>query len=632
MKERKGTAANAGLSGNGIRYFEIVENEINDITKDNPITNYVPIVSTTEWDAQLSDSDYKSHMSYKDNNVIINDLVNYKNFASNKSYKIHAILMDITNGKLKILMDANKHIIQASANINKNFNIATVSENPLNGHVNISFDPFDSSVMYTIDESGKETKITNMSGHKFVVFEYVFDIASNDTLTYNEICKLLAYDNTHTALPDNALVINNKLLGHYDMSDINQIGYFPEIHTTESDFNVPGHISPMWEKNGREYIDIKDVLSYSNLDSTRNYDVYISIRNAKTDEEIYHTSEILYKSNYTGNGKKMSAPYADGTSFGKMTTDKITVDVTGVKSFYICEELYLKDTSILVASHTDKIDSQTGYVARIGTKVSSNRTAYDLTEAIIDVYAAKNLTLTDTITYENLGGYNYRIVCEYHYVGGEHNGEIVKDANGKALTKTITSNNLTNGSINVTITGLDCSKLKDETIVAYETFYYTDSNGTEHVIAKEHKDDSITQSLRFVGIIVNFNKVNQYGEFIKDTGLEIRKNTENGELIDAWTTDGEMHSVELGDGTYYLVETKAPKGYALNKSVKFTVDDCKLYLNGKEIESLSITLTDPVLTALPDAGGIGTIPFVCAGMILMFVSAAFVLKKKDQES
>ena len=615
---------NKYLSGNGIKSFRISKDNITSLTGANSITNYTPLISTTEWDTTLSDADYKSHMSRVGNNVKINDVVKYTKFKPNINYTVRAILIDITDGTPKILRDTNNNIIQTA----KTFKPTSTTDDPVSGSITVKFAAFDASTMYVTNLDGtNKAKIADVSGRKFVVYEYVFDSTDTTNLTDANIIKLLNNQNV-----TDLIYVNGTILGHYDMTDINQIGYFPKIHTTEADFNVPGHISPMWEEDGKEYIEVKDVLSYSNLDASRDYEVRISIRNAENDEEIFKSTEKLYNSKYTGSGKKLATAKADGTSSGKMTTDKITVDVTGVKSFYICEKIYLIDTNILVASHTDKIDSQTGYVARIGTKVSSNRIANELVDSILEVYAAKNITLTDTVTYENLGGYNYRIVCEYHYVGGEHNGEIVKDANGKALTRTITSNNLTNGSINVTITGLDCSKLKDETIVAYETFYYTDSNGTEHVIAKEHKDDSITQSLRFVGIIVNFNKVNQYGEFIKDTGLEIRKTTENGELIDTWTTDGEMHSVELDDGTYYLVETKAPNGYALNKSVKFTVNDCKLYLNGKEIESLSITLTDPVLTALPDAGGIGTIPFVCAGMILMLVSAAFVLKKKDQES
>lgn len=71
-------------------------------------------------------------------------------------------------------------------------------------------------------------------------------------------------------------------------------------------------------------------------------------------------------------------------------------------------------------------------------------------------------------------------------------------------------------------------------------------------------------------------------------GAELRIATEDGEVIDGWTSGTEPHEVEnLADGTYTLTEITAPDGYQVAEKVLFTVKD------GAVIGNIVIMLDQP---------------------------------------
>lgn len=99
--------------------------------------------------------------------------------------------------------------------------------------------------------------------------------------------------------------------------------------------------------------------------------------------------------------------------------------------------------------------------------------------------------------------------------------------------------------------------------------------------------------------------------------------------------EGQFEITGLPEGTYYLEETKAPKGFAkLTEDVMFTVDKDSYKSNGdinykkeeaakqdaKQVPNKNLTI--------PQTGGIGTIIFTAIGLAIM-ASAVIAIKKRQ---
>ncbi len=100
----------------------------------------------------------------------------------------------------------------------------------------------------------------------------------------------------------------------------------------------------------------------------------------------------------------------------------------------------------------------------------------------------------------------------------------------------------------------------------------------------------------------------------------------------------------LGDGTYFLQETKAPAGYNLITSpIEFEITSTQ---ENKELKSVSIKIGEKTVngtvstgtvnttventkgTTLPETGGMGTTMLYVAGGILLVGSAVLLVTKK----
>lgn len=562
------------------------------------IINYTPSLSTQEWDGNLSSDDYKTHMTNPNKNAKILDKVSYKNLEGNKKYTVKGVLMDITNGNPVIFKDASGNMVQSYANFTTSNEVELASNDVL-----VEFPLFDA---------------TGKDGHKFVVYEFLFDGTNTTALTESDV-NILTGKSTGTVT--GAVVDRHgKIIGHYDSTDINQIGYFPEIHTNEYDSSTLNHVSPIWEnENGftmeGKWVEVNDTLTYKNLDTEMVYYIVVEIKDYDTNKVIDSVVKVLKPSK------------SDDT----YTIEKIQFDGSDYKKFYITEVLH-KDSAngTVVASHTAKVADQTGMIARIGTNAMASSATGKQENGINLAYISSNVTLTDIIKCENLNNELYDITCEYHYVGGSHAGELVKDATGKELKITLTNQKLGDNDFEVSIKNLNLTNLKDETIVAYETIIWHNSNGEDVVVAKEHEDTSKVQSVKFIGIPVKFNKINTDGTSLAGCTLEIRAGSKTGTLVDSWTTDGStMHTAYMETGVYYLVETDAPNGYALADPVKFEIKgDGFVYVNDKKLEDGIVTIADAQLTKLPTAGGIGTTWFSLLGIMALLGSAYFVKKKQ----
>lgn len=162
---------------------------------------------------------------------------------------------------------------------------------------------------------------------------------------------------------------------------------------------------------------------------------------------------------------------------------------------------------------------------------------------------------------------------------------------------------------------------------------------------------------------------------LKDATFTLTNNA-TGKVYEKTTDDaGELHFKGLDAGTYTLVETKAPKGYTINKTVytvkieasyntdgtldqySVTISDGSKDAQGNLIEAKSIyqgtyqtdakgtvvidkitinqsentEIRNTKISALPSTGGMGTYLFTIAGVVIMAVAAGifFVSRKKE---
>ena len=128
---------------------------------------------------------------------------------------------------------------------------------------------------------------------------------------------------------------------------------------------------------------------------------------------------------------------------------------------------------------------------------------------------------------------------------------------------------------------------------------------------------------------------------VNDTTYRLALPTETDTAVDTITTgnSGELVINGLADGTYYLTETKAPRGYnLLREPVKVTIDHKDV--NGKLTETSFVadqteTDTSGVVkvennagTELPSTGGIGTTVFYVLGSAMALGAVILLVTKK----
>ena len=94
-------------------------------------------------------------------------------------------------------------------------------------------------------------------------------------------------------------------------------------------------------------------------------------------------------------------------------------------------------------------------------------------------------------------------------------------------------------------------------------------------------------------------------------------------------TDADTGTVRfsgLNAGTYWLVETKAPDGYALLKTpVKIELKDTAHYTE-------SVTILNTKTASLPITGGIGTLIFTFSGIALMGAAALLYIRSRKKKA
>ena len=124
-------------------------------------------------------------------------------------------------------------------------------------------------------------------------------------------------------------------------------------------------------------------------------------------------------------------------------------------------------------------------------------------------------------------------------------------------------------------------------------------------------------------------KVNTQWKWIDDT------KDHTGAYVFKSGTDGYFKVTGLMKGAYQLVETKQPDGYAkLTKPVDFTIDEGSTgvtELKGEKLEDAKgFKQIENKKVTIPQTGGIGSIIFVVAGLMIMGLAAYKMKANKEQ--
>lgn len=163
-------------------------------------------------------------------------------------------------------------------------------------------------------------------------------------------------------------------------------------------------------------------------------------------------------------------------------------------------------------------------------------------------------------------------------------------------------------------------KLGSITINKYDENYdatKTDNKllvGAEFSIAPIGKNNTVGDKLQFVLV--------KEGEY----KLATADDTAN-KVTNVVATNGTVKVTGLNDGTYKIVEKKAPAGYSVVE-----VKENAVITNGNN-PNATVNVSDTKLHSLPHTGGIGTTIFTIAGCLIMIAAAGlfFAIRKKTNK-
>ena len=141
-------------------------------------------------------------------------------------------------------------------------------------------------------------------------------------------------------------------------------------------------------------------------------------------------------------------------------------------------------------------------------------------------------------------------------------------------------------------------------------------------INKVDKKDNVLKGAEF-SVALDGTKL----EFVEvETGvyrLATADDAENTKVTNVVATNGSVVVKGLDEGTYNIVEEKAPKGYSV-------VDVPNQTISAGQNANITVKVTDTKLSALPHTGGIGTTIFTIAGCAIMVAAAFFFFTSRKK--
>ena len=166
----------------------------------------------------------------------------------------------------------------------------------------------------------------------------------------------------------------------------------------------------------------------------------------------------------------------------------------------------------------------------------------------------------------------------------------------------------------------------------------------------DHKTSGLLAGAKFsLYTETEYNKDADTRQAIKVTGTNgnyvVDPTSENTVFESAATKIGEneynLHVNGLAEGTYYLVETKAPDGYnkltapvviKITKSIDTDVNNWTISKDGKDETDKIIDIENSTGSLLPSTGGRGAIAFAVIAALLVFGVAVSFIRDKRKEA
>lgn len=189
---------------------------------------------------------------------------------------------------------------------------------------------------------------------------------------------------------------------------------------------------------------------------------------------------------------------------------------------------------------------------------------------------------------------------------------------------------------------------------------YTTNGNDYKVTYVENPDNTDTKNVHSFQILntrltkLNIHKVNASGASLSGAEFKLQKDGSDVKKSDGTVytvttdTNGYAEFVDLEEGTYTIVETKAPAGYALpaasqTVTLAYSVTDpedptanveesSRVERNGSTVYyEVTKTITNYMIYELPESGSRGIFWYLLGGVLLMMAAALIIYKNKCRE-
>ena len=315
---------------------------------------------------------------------------------------------------------------------------------------------------------------------------------------------------------------NVDVASEIEIDNVEQTIYFPAIRTTATANDTTSQEALAGE------IKITDTVSYENVQVGQTYTVVGELRDAANGGYIYEDDE------------SMTPVTASATFTATATSGTVDVvfegDATRLagSTVVVFESLQTGDDSIEVAKHADVEDAaQYIYIPKIGTSLINSATGLN------ELMADKDVTLVDTITYENL-----RVGEEYAITTRVVDKSTGKDVVDYVVTRFIPET--TDGKTEVHI-NLDCTELAGKSLVCFESI--APAEYPDYVIAKHEdiEDDAQTVSIPKIATVATSEKTGNDELVVGTDSIVDTVTYENLRVGNSYTVTGKLIDVTTGE-------------------------------------------------------------------------------------
>ena len=281
---------------------------------------------------------------------------------------------------------------------------------------------------------------------------------------------------------------------------------------------------------------------------------------------------------------------------------------------------YDKDTTDRKFQITDE---PTGMkVTSVIVKVGGKRLTADTDYTLVSVNDDENKTDGNTITLPAAENQKVRVRFSSNYIGtkNEHAGQTVTVEVEAQITDADTFANTASsdkGSNTPNVNG----KLGSITINKYDENYGKEGVTSKRLAGAEFSIAQDKNKIKFVYVEEKDGK----SIYKKATEEEIADDN-IVKVTNIVAKDGIVVAKGLDDGTYDIVEEKAPAGYSVVEVSSATIE------NG-DTPAITVNVSDTKLGQLPHTGGMGTYLFTIIGVVVMAGAAGafFISRRKGSE-